>query len=60
MIRHWESDGSAPDVRYHLAWAQQKVPLEQWVGLHARRHQIEQLLEHGKGEAGLDHYEVRS
>jgi len=60
VIRHWESDGSEPDVSYHLAWAPQEVPLEQWVRRHARRHQIEQMLEHGKGEAGLDHYEVRS
>jgi len=59
-IRHWESDGSEPDLSYHLAWAPQEVSLEQWVRRHARRHQIEQMLEHGKGEAGLDHYEVRS
>jgi SRSO17 transposase len=60
VIRHLESDGSDPEVSYHLAWAPQEVPLEQWVRRHARRHQIEQMLEHGKGEAGLDHYEVRS
>jgi len=60
VIRHLESDGSTPDVSYHLAWARQEVPLESWVRTHARRHQIEQMLEHGKGEAGLDHYEVRS
>jgi SRSO17 transposase len=59
VIRHWESDGSEPDVSYHLAWAPQAAPLEQWVRVHARRHQIEQMLEHGRGEAGLDHYEVR-
>jgi SRSO17 transposase len=59
-IRHWESDGSEPDLSYHLAWALQEASLEQWVRRHARRHQIEQMLEHGKGEAGLDHYEVRS
>ena len=60
VIRHWESDGSKPDLSYHLAWALREVPLEGWVRAHARRHQIEQMLEHGKGEAGLDHYEVRS
>jgi SRSO17 transposase len=59
-IRHLESDGSEPDLSYHLAWAPQEASLEQWVRRHARRHQIEQMLEHGKGEAGLDHYEVRS
>jgi SRSO17 transposase len=60
VIRHLESDGSEPDVSYHLAWAPQDRPLEQWVQTHARRHQIEQMLAHGKGEAGLAHYEVRS
>ena len=60
VIRHLESDGSTPDLSYHLAWAPQEASLEQWVRRHARRHQIEQLLEQGKGEAGLDHYEVRS
>jgi len=61
VIRHLEADGSAPDVSYHLAWSpQQEVSLEQGVLAQARRHQIEQMLEHGKGEAGLDHYEIRS
>ena len=60
VIRHLESDGSEPDVSYHLAWAPRAVPLEEGVRVHARRHQIEQMLEEGKGEAGLDHYEVRS
>lgn len=60
VLRHLESNGSEPDVSYHLAWAPQEMSLEQGVRTHARRHQIEQMLEHGKGEAGLDHYEVRS
>jgi hypothetical protein len=60
VIRHLESDGSAPDVSYHLVWTPQEVSLEHGVRAHARRHQIEQMLEQGKGEAGLDHYEVRS
>jgi SRSO17 transposase len=59
-IRHLESNGSEADLSYHLAWAPQEASLEEWVRRHARRHQIEQMLEHGKGEAGLDHYEVRS
>ena len=60
VIRHLEPEAGAPDVSYHLAWAPQERSMEQWVRTHARRHQIEQMLEHGKGEAGLDHYEVRS
>ena len=53
VIRHLESDGSEPDVSYHLAWALQEVPLEEWVRAHARRHQIEQMLEHGQGRGRL-------
>jgi hypothetical protein len=60
VIRHVEPEAGTPDVSYHLAWALQERSLEPWVRTHARRHQIEQMLEHGKGEAGLDHYEVRS
>jgi SRSO17 transposase len=60
VIRHLESEENEPDVSYHVAWAPQERPLEEWVRAHARRHQIEQMLEQGKGEAGLDHYEVRS
>jgi SRSO17 transposase len=48
------------EISYHLAWAPWEVTLEEVVAAHGRRHQIEQLFEHGKGEAGLDHYEVRS
>jgi SRSO17 transposase len=60
VIRHGPSDGSEPDVSYHVAWSPREVSLEPAVQAHARRHQIEQILEHGKGEAGLAHYEVRS
>lgn len=54
------ADGAIPDISYHLAWSPREVSLEQCVGARGRRHQIEQLFGHGKGEAGLDHYEVRS
>ena len=60
VIRHLESDGSEPDLSYHLAWAPQEASLEEWLCRHARRHQIEQMLQQGKGEVGLDQYEVRS
>lgn len=36
------------------------VPLEELVRVHGDRHRVEQMLEEGKGEAGLDQYEVRS
>ena len=48
------------EISYHLAWAPWEVTLEEAVHAHGRRHQIEQMFEYGKGEAGLDHYEVRS
>jgi SRSO17 transposase len=60
VMRSPGANGQAPDVSYHLAWSPLEVSLEQCVGVRARRHQIEQLFGHGKGEAGLDHYEVRS
>ena len=49
-----------PAASYHLVWAGWPVTLDEAVSAHARRHQIEQLFQQAKGEAGLDHYEVRS
>jgi SRSO17 transposase len=43
-----------------LVWAPWAVTLEEAVAAHGRRHQIEQMFEDAKGQAGLDHYEVRS
>jgi SRSO17 transposase len=48
------------EVSYHLVWAPWEVTLVEAVHAHGRRHQIEQLFQYGKGETGLDHYEVRS
>jgi SRSO17 transposase len=36
------------------------IATDQLVGVRAKHHRIEQLLQTGKGEAGLGHYEVRS
>jgi SRSO17 transposase len=60
VIRRVEGDGSEPELSYHLSNAEADVPLEKLVRVRGRRHQVEQMFEHGKGEAGLDHYEVRS
>jgi SRSO17 transposase len=49
-----------PQVWYTLSNAPDPVPLRQVVGAHARRHGVEELLQAGKGEVGLAHYEVRS
>jgi SRSO17 transposase len=47
------------EVDYALSNAGEAVPMEQCVRAHAERHRVEQMLEEGKGEAGLGHYEVR-
>lgn len=50
----------APQVWYTLSNARPEVPLQRVVEVHGRRHEIEELLQQGKGEVGLAHYEVRS
>jgi len=46
-------------VDYSLSNAAADVPLADVVRARAQRFRIEQMLEEGKGEAGLAHYEVR-
>ena len=59
-IRSPQPEPGQAETSYHLAWSPQAVTLEDLVGAHGHRHQIEQMFQHGKGEVGLDHYEVRS
>ena len=47
-------------VWYTLSSAPVEVPLAVVVDAHSRRHGIEEVLQAGKGEVGLAHYEVRS
>jgi SRSO17 transposase len=47
-------------IDYSLSSAGPEVELKELAQAHAQRYRIEQMLEEGKGEAGLDHYEVRS
>jgi len=49
-----------PEVWYTLSNAAAEVPLAPVVVAHSQRHGIEELLEEGKQEVGLSHYEVRS
>jgi SRSO17 transposase len=49
-----------PRIDYALTNAADGVPLEEVVRAQRQRHRIEELFEAGNGEAGLDHYEVRS
>lgn len=45
---------------YALTNAGAEVPLSEVVRVRSQRHRIEEVFEAGNGEAGLDHYEVRS
>jgi SRSO17 transposase len=47
-------------VDYALTNAGPEVPLAEIVRAQRRRHRIEEMFAAGNGEAGLDHYEVRS
>jgi len=53
-------NGNPPDLSYHIGWSRKSVSLEEWIHARSRRHQIEEMFEQGKGEAGLGQYEVRS
>ncbi len=57
VIRSVESQ---PRTWYVLSNAPAEVALEAVVRVHARRHRVEELLQAGKGEVGLGHYEARS
>jgi SRSO17 transposase len=49
-----------PQVWYCLSNAKPETPLGDVVVAHGRRHGVEEMLQAGKGEIGLGHYEVRS
>jgi SRSO17 transposase len=49
-----------PRCWYTLSNAAAENPLARVVEAHGRRHGVEELFGVGKGEVGLDHYEVRS
>jgi SRSO17 transposase len=49
-----------PRCWYTLSNASADIPLAKVTEVHGRRHGIEELFGAGKGEVGLDHYEVRS
>lgn len=52
--------GPEPRTWYAVSNAGREVALAVLVGVHGRRHQVEELFAEGKGEVGLGHYEVRS
>lgn len=49
-----------PQVWYTLSNAAAEAPVARLAEVHGRRHGIEEVLQAGKGEVGLAHYEVRS
>jgi SRSO17 transposase len=54
------SVATEPRVWYTLSNAGGEVPLARVAQAHGRRHGVEEVLQAGKGEVGLAHYEVRS
>lgn len=51
--------GQEPDVKYHRSNAPPDIPLAQVASQRALRWTIEQDIQAGKGESGLDEYETR-
>lgn len=51
---------SAPEHNYSLSNVRNDVNVQKLVQIRRSRHGIEELFQGGKGEVGLDHYEVRS
>lgn len=49
-----------PRTWYTLSAAPAAVPTTELARAHAERHRVEEVLQEGKGEVGLGHYEVRS
>jgi SRSO17 transposase len=52
--------GGEPRTWYTLSNADRDERLPVLVTVHSERHRVEEVLQEGKGEVGLDHYEVRS
>lgn len=53
------SPGAEPKTWYTVSNARRRERLPTLVGVHGERHRIEEVLQEGKGEVGLAHYEVR-
>ncbi|MFG3716048.1 IS701 family transposase, partial [Micromonospora sp. NPDC047730] len=57
IIRRNRSTGK---LAFYLCWSPRPVPLHTLVTVAGSRWGIEELFQTGKGQAGLDHYQVRS
>jgi SRSO17 transposase len=51
--------GQSAELKYHRAWAPAAVPLEKLAQVRGTRWTIEEDIQSGKGECGLDEYETR-
>jgi len=51
---------AAGEIKYALSNAPKDIPLEEMIGVSARRWSIEQLFKEGKSCLGMDSYEIRS
>ena len=51
--------GQEPELKYHRTNAPAEVPLQRLAEVRAKRWSIEQDIQNGKGECGLDEYETR-
>jgi SRSO17 transposase len=61
LIRRSLESGEKPaDLAYILVFAPIGTTLQEMVEAHGKRWTVEQCLEEGKGQVGLDEYEVRS
>jgi SRSO17 transposase len=52
--------GDESQTWYTVSNARRHERLARLVGVHGERHRVEEVLQEGKGEVGLGHYEVRS
>ena len=52
--------GAEPPTWYTVSNAPRRERLATLVKVHSERHRVEEVLQEGKGEVGLGHYEVRS
>jgi SRSO17 transposase len=61
LVRRSLDEGAKPaEMAYVLVFAPSGTPLEEMVEAFGARWTVEQCFEEGKGEVGLDEYEVRS
>ena len=57
LIRRNRTTG---ELAFYLCWSPRPVPLHTLVTVAGSRWSIEELFQTGKGQVGLDHYQVRS